>query len=104
MIHYPANSSAAEGPLWEAIGDAYESLTGSRRVVPAMTPATTDARFFRAKGIKAYGVGLFDDRVAFSDFLGMFHGNDERIGIRSLGLTAQLLDRIIERLPVQAGG
>ena len=104
VIHYPANSSAAEGPLWEAIGDAYESLTGSRRVVPAMTPATTDARFFRAKGIKAYGVGLFDDRVPFSDFLGMFHGNDERIGIRSLGLTAQLLDRIIQRLPARAGG
>lgn len=102
VIHYPANSSAAEGPLWEAIGDAYESLTGSRRVVPAMTPATTDARFFRAKGIKAYGVGLFDDRVPFSDFLGMFHGNDERIGVRSLGLTAELLDRIIQRLPARA--
>ena len=66
-----------------------------------MTPATTDARFFRAKGIKAYGVGLFDDRVPFSDFLGMFHGNDERIGV-SLGLTAELLDVIIQRLPARA--
>ena len=104
VIYCPANSSAAEGPLWEAIGDAYESLTGSRRIVPAMTPATTDARFFRANGVKAYGVGLFDDRVPFSDFLGMFHGNDERIGVGSLGLTAKLLSRIIERLPAQADG
>ena len=102
LIYHPANSSAAEGPLWEAIGDAYEELTGSRRIVPAMTPATTDARFFRAKGIPAYGVGLFDDRVGFSDFLGMFHGNDERIGVDSLGLTARLLHRIIERLPERA--
>lgn len=102
LIHQPANASSAEGPLWEAIGDAYESLTGSRRIVPAMTPATTDARFFRARGIPAYGVGLFDDRVPFSDFLGMFHGNDERIGVGSLGLTARLLDRIIQRLPVRA--
>lgn len=102
IIHYPANSSTAEGPLWEALGDAYESLTGSRRIVPAMTPATTDARFFRAKGVKVYGAGLFDDRVPFSDFLGMFHGNDERIGVGSLGLTARLLNRIIERLPERA--
>ena len=103
VIHYPANSSAADGPLWEAIGDAYESMTGSRRIVPTMTPATTDARFFRAKGVKAYGVGLFDDRVPLSDFLGMFHGNDERIGVGSLGLTAELLSRIIQRLPHRAG-
>ena len=102
-IHYPAGASDASGPLWEAIGDAYESLTGSRRIVPAMTPATTDARFFRSKGAKAYGVGLFDDRVEFGDFLGMFHGNDERIGVASLGLTAQLLNRIIERLPDRTG-
>ena len=102
-IHYPAGASAPSGPLWETIGDAYESLTGSRRLVPAMTPATTDARFFRSKGAQAYGVGLFDDRVEFSDFLGMFHGNDERIGVASLGLTAALLDRIIERLPERAG-
>ncbi len=101
IIHQPANTSTAEGALWKAVGDAYESLTGSRRIVPAMTPATTDARFFRARGTPAYGVGLFDDRVPFSDFLGMFHGNDERIGIGSLGLTARLLDRIIERLPDQ---
>ena len=102
-IHYPAGASIAAGPLWEAIGDAYESLTGSRRIVPVLTPATTDARFFRSKGVTAYGVGLFDDRVAFSEFLGMFHGNDERIGVGSLGLTAELLDYIIQRLPVRAG-
>lgn len=104
LIHYPAGASAASGPLWEAVGDAYESLTGSRRIVPTLTPATTDARFFRSKGVTAYGAGLFDDRVGFSEFLGMFHGNDERIGVESLGLTARLLERIIERLPERAAG
>ncbi len=93
-----ASSSPAGGPMWDAIGDAFESLTGSRRIVPALTPVGTDGRFFRAKGIEAYGVGLYDDRVAFSEFLGLFHGNDERVGVASLGLTARLLSRIIERL------
>lgn len=93
-----ATSSATSGPMWEAIGDAFESMTGSRRIVPALTPVSTDARFFRTRGIEAYGVGMFDDTVGFSQFLSMFHGNDERVSVDSLGLTAQLLDRIVERL------
>ena len=97
VIDFSAESSAASGPLWEAIGDAYESVAGSRRIVPVLTPVTTDARFFRARGAVAYGVGLYDDRTRFSDFLGMFHGNDERVSVESLGLTARLLSRIIER-------
>ena len=97
MIDFAAESSAASGPLWEAIGDAFGDLTGSRRMAPALAPVTTDARFFRARGITAYGAGLYDENTNFSDFLGMFHGNDERVSVESLGLTAGLLSRIIQR-------
>lgn len=103
VMDFEASSSPTQGPMWEAIGDAFESMTGSRRVVPALTPVATDARFFRAKGIGAYGVGMFDDRVGFSDFLSMFHGNDERVSVASLGMTAQLLARIVEGLSDKAG-
>ena len=98
MMDFEATSSATSGPMWEAIGDAFESMTGSRRIVPALTPVTTDARFFRARGIGAYGVGMFDDSVGFSGFLSMFHGNDERVSVASLGMTADLLNRIVERV------
>ena len=64
-------------------------------VVPTLMPASTDARFFRARGSAAYGVGLFDSRVSFPDFLAMFHGNDERVSIESVGLTVGLLDRVL---------
>jgi acetylornithine deacetylase/succinyl-diaminopimelate desuccinylase-like protein len=96
-LDHPASSSPTEGPLWEAIGDGIESMTGSRRVVPALTPATTDARFFRTLGTQAYGVGMFDRADEFSTFLSMFHGNDERVSVASLGATATLFERIIER-------
>ena len=102
VMDFEASSSATSGPMWEAIGDAFESLTGSRRIVPALTPVTTDARFFRARGIGVYGVGMFDDSVGFSDFLSMFHGNDERVSVESLGLTAALLHRIVEGLSDRA--
>ncbi len=98
VMEHAASASATSGPMWEAIGDAFESMTGNRRIVPALTPVSTDARFFRTRGIGAYGVGMFDDSVGFSDFLSMFHGNDERVSVESLGLTAELLQRIVERL------
>ncbi len=96
VLDHEGNSSAAAGPLWEAIGDAYESLRGTRRIVPTLIPVSTDARFFRDRGSVAYGVGLFDDRVAFGDLIAMFHGNDERVSLDSLQLTANLLQRTVE--------
>ena len=35
----------------QTVVDSIEALTGSRRVVPTMMPATTDARFFRDRGV-----------------------------------------------------
>jgi acetylornithine deacetylase/succinyl-diaminopimelate desuccinylase-like protein len=83
--------------LWDAIVDGLEDITGSRRAVPTLMPATTDARFFRARGVTAYGVGLFDTRISFPDFLSMFHGHDERVSLESVDLTTRYLERILER-------
>jgi acetylornithine deacetylase/succinyl-diaminopimelate desuccinylase-like protein len=96
VMDHMANSSPTRGLLWEAIVEGIDGLTGSRRVVPALTPAATDARFFRDRGTTCYGVGLFDDRVSFADFLDMFHGNNERVSVDSLGRTADLLGRVLE--------
>jgi acetylornithine deacetylase/succinyl-diaminopimelate desuccinylase-like protein len=94
---FAATESRPAGTLWEVIVDAIEDVTGSRAAVPTLMPASTDARFFRARGSIAYGVGLFDDLVSFPDFLAMFHGNDERVSIQSVGLTVSLLERVLDR-------
>ncbi len=93
-----ANSTPPAGLLWEALVSAFERLTGSALVVPALTPATTDARFFRSRGTATYGAGWFDDRVGFTEFLSMFHGNDERISIESLDRTTRLLAETVQIL------
>lgn len=90
-----ANSSTAMGSLWEAIGDGVETMTGRRALVPSLTPVSTDARFFRQRGIPSYGVGLFDDQVSFGDMLAMFHGTDERVSEASVGLTTNLLAEVL---------
>lgn len=97
VMDFPAGTSEAAGPLWEATSDAIESLTGTRRVVPALTPMATDARFFRELGTVAYGVALFEEELTLPEFLSRFHGNDERISIESLGRTAALYARTVER-------
>jgi len=90
-----ANGSEAQGPLWDAIGDAAEIHLGTRELAPTLTPVTTDARFFRDLGIPAYGVGLFDDAISFPEMLAMFHGVDERITAASVRTTTRFLASVV---------
>jgi acetylornithine deacetylase/succinyl-diaminopimelate desuccinylase-like protein len=97
VADHAGNASPRSTALWDTVVDSIEDLTGSRNVVPTLMPAATDARFFRDRGTVAYGVGLFDDRVGFGDFLSMFHGHDERVSLESLASTTSLIERILAR-------
>ncbi|MEA2002824.1 MAG: M20/M25/M40 family metallo-hydrolase [Actinomycetota bacterium] len=96
-LDFPANESPATGPLWQAIDDAANELAGPATLVPMLTPVVTDGRFFRPRGVKAYGVGLFADDMEFAASLAMFHGNNERVSVASVGMTTELLARAVER-------
>lgn len=90
-----ASGSTPAGPLWEALTAAVTAVAPGTHPVPAMIPVGTDARFFRRRGTVAYGIGLFDDRIGFGDFLRMFHGHDERVSVESVGLTTALTARTV---------
>ncbi len=98
VLDDPANTSPTEGPLWDAIAAATADHLPDADLAPTMTPVTTDARFFRARGIPAYGVGLFDDRITLPEMLAMFHGADERVGVASIRSTAAFLASVIGHL------
>ena len=104
VIDTKANSSPPSGDLWDAISDAAEIHVGSRLLAPTLTPVFTDARFFRAKGIPSYGVGLFDESVTFPEMLAMFHGADERVSTASVRRTAAFLATVIERFSARTVG
>ncbi len=103
VLDHPPTTSPPRGALWDAIGDAFAEVAGSAQVLPTLMPVATDARFFRARGTTAYGVGLYDEGVDFADFMAMFHGNDERVSVASLGATARLLARVVEALGDRSG-
>lgn len=90
-----ATVSPVGNALWDAIEAGVEDLEGHRRLIPTMMNVATDARFWRAKGSVGYGVGLFDDRMTFSEMLALFHGNDERVSAYSVGRTTDLYGRVL---------
>lgn len=94
---FEATSSPAGNPLWEAIADGVESIEGHRRLLPMMMNVATDARFWRKRGTVAYGVGLFDGRMDFSEMLALFHGHDERVSVVSVERTTSLYQAVLGR-------
>ena len=46
----------------------------------------------------AYGFGLFSENLSFEDFGRMFHGDDERIDTRSLGLSTEMWEAVANDL------
>jgi acetylornithine deacetylase/succinyl-diaminopimelate desuccinylase-like protein len=92
-----ATVSPVGNALWQAIGDSVEELEGHRNLAPALMTVATDARFWRARGTICYGVGLFDDRMTFSDMLALFHGHDERVSVVSVERTTALYQKVLER-------
>lgn len=92
-----ATVSPTGNPLWEAIADAVEELDGHRNLAPTLMLVATDARFWRARGTVCYGVGLFDDRMTFSEMLNLFHGHDERVSVESVQRTTALYERVLGR-------
>lgn len=94
---FEATSSTTGNPLWDAIADSVETLEGHRRLLPMLMNVATDARFWRKQGTIAYGVGLFDDRMDFSEMLALFHGHDERVSVDSVGRTTNLYQEVLGR-------
>lgn len=93
----PAMSST-DTPLWSALDDAIQMAYPGAKVVPSIVTGGTDARFFRRRGVPAYGAGLLSDKISFAEFQSRFHGHNERIDVDSLKLTTQLWLDVCERL------
>ena len=72
--------SPTDTPLYRALEDSFTRHDPRARVVPYMSPGATDSRFFRARGIPAYGL-QFDASIEATQRI---HGHNERISIEQL--------------------
>lgn len=97
VADFEATLSPTDNLLWEAIADSVEEMEGHRNLLPTLMNVGTDARFFRKKGTIAHGVGLYDDRMSFSEMLALFHGHDERVSVVSVDRTTALYETILQK-------
>jgi acetylornithine deacetylase/succinyl-diaminopimelate desuccinylase-like protein len=93
-IDVPTESSI-ETPIYHAMERAARRLRPDAALLPTLTTGGTDARFFREKGIPAYGFGLFSDAMSLDHWESMFHGNNERVDQESLRLSTELWEHLV---------
>jgi acetylornithine deacetylase/succinyl-diaminopimelate desuccinylase-like protein len=89
----PASESPLRSPLWDTLTNVTKRLVPGSDTIPFLIVGATDARYFRRKGVVAYGYGLLSERISFKDFAAMFHGRNERIDQESLRLCTQLWEQ-----------
>jgi acetylornithine deacetylase/succinyl-diaminopimelate desuccinylase-like protein len=94
----PSTSSPIDTPLWDSLARVTGALVPGSGLVPMLMVGGTDNRFFRRAGSVGYGFALFSPRVSFEEYATMFHGNDERVDVGSLGLTEQLWEAVARDL------
>lgn len=79
--------SSTRTPLYEVLERRTQRVFPTSELLPEVIVGATDSRFFRAKGVVAYGTGLMSPDITFETFASRFHGHDERIDTESLGLS-----------------
>jgi len=95
MSAMPASFSSIDTPLYKTLSSLTERLSPGSKTVPFMISGATDARYFRQLGTVSYGYGLFSDRIPFTQFASMFHGDNERVDVESLRLSTELWEALI---------
>ncbi len=90
--------SPIDTPLWDSLERVTGRLVEGSALVPFLMVGGTDNRYFRRAGSVGYGFALFSRRLSFEDYATMFHGNDERVDVESLGLSEQLWEAVAHDL------
>ena len=91
-----SGASAVDTPLFESLRRISSKIVSGAQTIPFMLVGATDARFFRRAGAVAYGYGLFSERISFTDYASMFHGDNERVDLESLDLVTRLWEGVLE--------
>jgi acetylornithine deacetylase/succinyl-diaminopimelate desuccinylase-like protein len=89
------NASPSQSDFVDTLREAIRQCTSpDAELVPMVLTGASDTRFYREVGAQAYGFSLLDDKLTLSEITALAHGNDERVSIGSLRLTAQAYERL----------
>ncbi len=96
LLDYEASASSTATPMWDVLGAHTKQVYPESDLQATMMVGFTDSRLFRAKGVVAYGTGLFSPEIDMAAVGSRFHGHNERIDVASLGLCADLFVKVAQ--------
>lgn len=88
----PVPESPGDTELFHVIAADMKQAEPGSAVAPVVSPGTSDSRYFRARGIVAYGIAPFKVNYYDADTV---HGDDERIRARFFSEGVRLTRRIV---------
>jgi len=87
--------SPTDTPLFDVLSGAVRRAYPNAELLPMLGVGGSDARFYRRRGVPAYGFGVLSERWDYGRFRQLFHGHNERIDLESLDLTVNALDHVV---------
>ncbi|XRQ15963.1 M20/M25/M40 family metallo-hydrolase [Actinomadura welshii] len=93
--HEEAPAADPAGPTFAALADALRAEDPDARPVPYVMAGGTDAKAFHRIGIASFGFAPLRLGPGL-DYLGMFHGVDERVPLDGLAFGTRVLDRFLD--------
>ncbi len=84
-----------EHPFFAGLEAGITGLVPDCQVAPMLTPGGTDSRYFRRKGVSAFGlIPIIIDPAE----LERMHGIDERISVENLALGSRVVADVVKRV------
>jgi acetylornithine deacetylase/succinyl-diaminopimelate desuccinylase-like protein len=96
VSHNPSVETQFSGALVEAMQVCLEAEDPGARAVPYIFSGGTDGKAWHHAGIRCFGFAPLRLPPDL-DFVGMFHGVDERVPTESLEFGARVLDRFLDQ-------
>ena len=90
--------SPLDTELYQAIVQIMDHLDPDCRCIPYMVSGGTDSRFFRQKGVTAYGFFPLRPDIPLSELLSIVHGRNERISQESLLLATKFFYQLVKKM------
>jgi acetylornithine deacetylase/succinyl-diaminopimelate desuccinylase-like protein len=91
----PVPASPVDTELFAVLTRVFTAAAPGSKVVPMISPGTTDSRWFRLRGITAYGIAPF--KLNYYDADGI-HGDNERIRARFFAEGVGVMRKIVREL------
>lgn len=92
-------TTATDSVYYTTIARITNEIYPGANIVPLLSQGSTDSKFFRERGIFAYGFCpcIKDDDLTYDDLLSLAHNADERISITNLMLGVDFAYRVMKQ-------